>query len=235
VKEDDLMTLEPDIVSDKPIRKGRPVQMDAEDRRDLILDTVEEFMVGCGLQQTSMDAVAKRAGMSKRTVYELFGSRESLFTECLIRRSHRMLPALTPCQKGLALPQRLEELLTFNLTRVSARQSVEMLRSVISAARDYPALGRHIQKACMGRLYDLVADELTEGVRRGEVSISRDEVGIHASLLTDMALENPLVPLLDPDAVFEDTEEKKLRRRLAVSIYLAGLAARPSSGMSAAN
>ncbi len=224
-----------DTVAERSTRKGRPVQMDTEERRDLILDAVEEFMVARGLRQTSMDAVAKRAGMSKRTVYEIFGSRESLFTECLIRRSHRLLPPLTPCQQGLPLAQRLDELLTFNLTRVSARQSVEMLRSVISSARDYPGLGRHIHKACMGRLYDMVANELLEGARRGEISLLPEDAQLHASLLTDMALENPLVPLLDADATLEDTEEKKMRRRLAVSIYLAGLGALPSFAATASN
>lgn len=222
-----------DIVIERASRKGRPVQIDAEDRRDLILDAVEEFMVERGLQQTSMDAVAKRAGMSKRTVYELFGSRESLFAECLIRRSHRMLQPLTPCQKGLPLASRLDELLTFNFTRTSARQAVEMLRSVISSARDYPGLGRQILKVCMGRLYAMVAEELIEGARRGEVAITPEEAENHAVLITDMALENPLVPLLDVDAGFEDTPEKRARRQLAVSLYLGGLSVRQSSGPSA--
>ncbi len=212
-----------DIVTEPLCRKGRPVQICAEKRRDLILDAVEDFMVEQGLIRTSMDDVAKRAGMSKRTIYELFENRESLFAECLSRRSHRMLAPLTPAQKSLPLAPRLEELLTFNFPRTSARQSVEMLRSVITAARDYPGLGRRIHTVCLGRLYDMVAAELVEGNARGEISVTGEQAAEHAVLLTDMALESPLSMLLDPDAVLEDTEKKAARRRLAIRIYIQAL------------
>lgn len=212
-----------DIVTEQLCRKGRPVQICAEKRRDLILDAVEGFMVEQGLTRTSMDEVAKRAGMSKRTIYELFESRESLFAECLSRRSHRMLAPLTPAQKNLPLAKRLEELLTFNFPRTSARQSVEMLRSMISAARDYPSLGRRIHNVCLGRLYDMVAAELVEGNARGEISVTVEQASDHAILLTDMALESPLSVLLDPDAELEDTEDKAARRRLAIRIYFQAL------------
>ena len=212
---------------ERAVRKGRPLQMEAEERRDLILDAVEDFMVECGLTRTSMDAVAKRAGMSKRTVYEVFESREALFAECLVRRSQLMLAPLTPAQKELSLAQRLEELFTFNLPRTSARQSVEMLRAVISSARDYPSLGRQIHLVCMGRLYDMVENELVAEIRRGGLAIAVSDARNHAVLLTDMALESPLRLLLDPDATLEDTEDKAERRKLAISIFLKGVEAQP--------
>ncbi|TDH35100.1 TetR/AcrR family transcriptional regulator [Pseudohoeflea suaedae] len=209
------------------VRKGRPVQMEAGERRDLILDAVETFMVECGLARTSMDAVAKRAGMSKRTVYEVFDSRETLFSECLVRRSQLMLEPLTPAQKALSLAERLDGLFTFNLSRTSARQSVEMLRSVISSAREYPSLGRQIHLVCMGRLYDMVENELVVEIRRGALALKVPDARIHAVLLTDMALESPLRLLLDPDATLEDTQDKAARRKLAISIFLKGVGARP--------
>ena len=60
-------------------------QRRAETKRAAILDAAEELFVSSGYELTSVDAIAARATVSKRTVYDHFGDKESLFRSVLVR------------------------------------------------------------------------------------------------------------------------------------------------------
>ena len=51
----------------------------AEAKRAAILDAAEALFVSDGYELTSVDAISARAGVSKRTVYDHFGDKLTLF------------------------------------------------------------------------------------------------------------------------------------------------------------
>jgi AcrR family transcriptional regulator len=57
------------------------------DNRDRILDTAYQLFYERGFSRISMDAVAARAGITKRTLYNHFDSKDALFGEMLNRQS----------------------------------------------------------------------------------------------------------------------------------------------------
>lgn len=57
------------------------------DNRDRILDTAYQLFYERGFSRISMDAVAARAGITKRTLYNHFDSKDALFGEMLERQS----------------------------------------------------------------------------------------------------------------------------------------------------
>jgi AcrR family transcriptional regulator len=57
------------------------------DNRDRILDTAYQLFYERGFSRISMDAVAARAGITKRTLYNHFDSKDTLFGEMLKRQS----------------------------------------------------------------------------------------------------------------------------------------------------
>lgn len=61
-------------------RAGRPK---SEEKADAILCAASDLFLTKGFQGTSMDAVAKRAGVSKQTVYSHFENKEELFKACI--------------------------------------------------------------------------------------------------------------------------------------------------------
>lgn len=61
-------------------RAGRPK---SEEKHNAILLAATCLFLRLGLQGTSMDAVAREAGVSKQTVYSHFGSKEELFRSCI--------------------------------------------------------------------------------------------------------------------------------------------------------
>lgn len=62
---------------------GRRLQ--AEAKQAAILDAAEVLFVSDGYELTSVDAISARAGVSKRTVYDHFGDKQTLFRSVLGR------------------------------------------------------------------------------------------------------------------------------------------------------
>jgi TetR/AcrR family transcriptional repressor of mexJK operon len=64
------------IETSGPSRAGRPK---CEAKAQAVLDAATALFLAQGYQGTSMDAVAKQAGVSKQTVYSHFANKEELF------------------------------------------------------------------------------------------------------------------------------------------------------------
>jgi TetR/AcrR family transcriptional repressor of mexJK operon len=61
-------------------RAGRPK---SEEKRQSILEAATALFLEKGLQGTSMDAVAREAGVSKQTVYSHFQNKDALYSACI--------------------------------------------------------------------------------------------------------------------------------------------------------
>jgi AcrR family transcriptional regulator len=64
--------------------------VEAPGMRDRILDAAERLFYAHGIQRIGVDAVVLEAGISKRTLYKHFGSREQLVAAYLERRGARL-------------------------------------------------------------------------------------------------------------------------------------------------
>ncbi|WP_258907207.1 TetR/AcrR family transcriptional regulator [Actinokineospora sp. UTMC 2448] len=65
-----------------------------EHKRAVILDAAEALFVSAGYELTGVDAIAARAGVSKRTVYDHFGDKRSLFHAVLVRVNEALATAV---------------------------------------------------------------------------------------------------------------------------------------------
>ncbi len=74
--------------------------MPASDRRVLILEAAREAFADGGYHQTSLDAVAERAGVSKALIYEHFASKRELHAAMLEQHVTELLERL-----GIALAE----------------------------------------------------------------------------------------------------------------------------------
>jgi AcrR family transcriptional regulator len=77
--------------SDGTQRRGRAAHLGPERRRPLVLDAAFELFLEHGYDGTSMEAVARAAGVTKPVVYDCFASKEELFTALLRREETRVL------------------------------------------------------------------------------------------------------------------------------------------------
>lgn len=63
-----------------------PVELLQNYRRDQILAAAREVIGAHGYEQSSVDQIAKRAGLSRSTVYEYFGSKQEILEGCFAAR-----------------------------------------------------------------------------------------------------------------------------------------------------
>jgi TetR/AcrR family transcriptional repressor of mexJK operon len=119
----------PGRVATRPIRRGgRPSRADALLLRERILEAATELFLAEGYGSTSIEAVAARAGISKRTFYDRFDDKAMLFAAVV----HRIIEQIRP-------PASVPLLAGANLSEVLARLAGLILRAALSA----PALALH--------------------------------------------------------------------------------------------
>jgi len=111
-----------------PGARTRAAHLGPERRRPLILDAAFAVFLDRGYDGASMEAIARRAGVTKPVVYDSFASKQELFTALLAREEQRILgqiAATLPAQAG-ADPE-----------RVLARGLTAFLRAVSESADAY--------------------------------------------------------------------------------------------------
>src|SRR6185295_13005166 len=92
-------------------RGGRPSREASEQLRDLILDAATDEFLAHGFGATSIEAVAQRLRISKRTFYHRFVDKEALFAAVVHRIIERLRPAAgVPISDGADLRSMLEHL-----------------------------------------------------------------------------------------------------------------------------
>jgi TetR/AcrR family transcriptional regulator, regulator of autoinduction and epiphytic fitness len=120
--------------------------MTAGRKRRAILDAALHEFETHGFADTSMDRIASRAGVSKRTVYNHFAGKEALFEAIIDALSDRVgetariefAPDIPPESQLRDLGERYVDMLTAPCTVALARVALaEMLRSPDVAARVY--------------------------------------------------------------------------------------------------
>lgn len=97
---------------------------------DRILEAADECFTTYGLAKTTMDDVARRAEVSRATVYRYFSDRESLVLESIRRRSrHSMAAARSRLMHWETFAERLEEGICGDVRRGRADPVVQLLLS----------------------------------------------------------------------------------------------------------
>jgi len=120
-------------------RRGR-VKSDA--KRVAILRGAKTVFLKSGFEDTSMDEVAARAGVSKMTVYRHFGSKEELFAGVITDLCNRIVAEelerlfeQTPDEALRGFARRMIDI-------VFDPDTIELHRIVIAESRRFPQLGR---------------------------------------------------------------------------------------------
>lgn len=152
----------------KPTR-GRP--RDTE-KHSAILTAASQAFLENGFDGTSMDEVAKRAGVSKQTVYSHFSSKEQLFSSAI----HERIEASFPEHAVQELEQHtLEADLTAFVDRfgrlLMSSEAIAMHRVLVAAAAKDSALAKIFWESGPAEMIDRLRAFLKMWADRGELSI----------------------------------------------------------------
>ena len=126
-------------------RGGRPSRVDALKLGERILDVATELFLSEGYGATSIEAVASRAGISKRTFYHRFDGKASLFAAVVHRIIERIRPpASVPLLEGVTLPEILKRLAGFILDAALSPQAIALHRTITAESARFPELARAV-------------------------------------------------------------------------------------------
>jgi TetR/AcrR family transcriptional regulator, mexJK operon transcriptional repressor len=126
-------------------RSGRPPRAQALLLRDQILEVATELFLTEGYGATSIEAVAERAGISKRTFYHRFDDKATLFAAVV----HRIIkqirpPPEVPLLEGATLHQILRRLAELILRAALAPQAIALHRLITAESLRFPNLARAV-------------------------------------------------------------------------------------------
>ena len=202
---------------------GRPRLLCTEERERLILDAMERVLVSHGLHGASMAAIAREAGMSKRTVYQVFDNRAALFTACIRRIRLSFVRQLRQDETELPLRERLWRMLTPDMRLVLSDKPVAILRAVIAESQRSPDLAEAFLAEGPRAARRIVQEELNRSVASGEIPAT--DTNLAARILCDMVYENPVERLVTSDAGPQVPTDGEARLNLALDLFVRGVAA----------
>jgi TetR/AcrR family transcriptional repressor of mexJK operon len=152
----------------KARRGGRPSRTDALRLRERILESATELFLAEGYGSTSIEAVAGRAGISKRTFYHRFNDKAALFAAVVHRIIEQLRPPSgVPLLEGATLHDVLRRLAGLILRAALSPRAIALHRLVTAESARFPELVRAVNaesaaqeaKALIG---DLLARQLRD-------------------------------------------------------------------------
>jgi len=145
---------------------GRPSREDAERIGESILATATEMFLAQGYGATSIEAMAQRLGMSKRTFYARFKDKAALF-EAVVRHIVDRLkpPDMAHLFEGASLEEILLHVGELALAAATAPSALALHRLVLSESSRFPELaaiatGEGTRQMAVNALAQLLADRL---------------------------------------------------------------------------
>lgn len=159
-------------------------------KRAAIIAAAAELFLHSGYGAVSMDAIAAKAEVSKRTVYSHFPGKDVLFAAVMTSHCDRMVgmdnlqldPEMEPAEV-------LRDLGTRLLTLVTSPEAVALFRTVVAEADRFPELGRTFFESGPLRWIETLGPYLKEQDRRGRLKVPDPEAA--ATLLQHM-VKDPL-------------------------------------------
>ena len=173
-------------------RRGRPKVRTPDETRALVLAAAERTFLSRGFRSASVEMLAREAGVSKRTIYELFETKEEVLA-ALIRSRRNDLHWLID-----AKPERSAEDVEATLRRflrslarlVLTGGYVGLYRLMMAEASSYPELARTFYREGTARTISTLSAWLER--QRANGLLVFDDPHQTAGMLAAMTIAEPL-------------------------------------------
>jgi AcrR family transcriptional regulator len=174
-----------------PVRRrgGRPSQQEAAQLADRILDAATDLFFARGYGATSIEAVAQRARISKRTFYHRFADKATLFGAVL----HRIIeglrpPPATPIVTGGGLAEVLRKLAGLILHAAVTPQALALHRLIVGESARFPKLAAAVtNEGATQEAIGLIAKLLAHEARAGTIALDDPDIAAEQFLYLVMS------------------------------------------------
>lgn len=202
--------------------RGRPKMRSDEAERQRIVRSARDLFLDVGYGATTMDEVAARCGVSKRTLYRLFPAKIDLFR--VMAADHRRSMLALPRDPGedLPLPDALAAIFRLDIDEIDNRERLAFVRLVLADSDRFSEIGEMIVQEGAGPMLRLLEAWLADQQAKGRLrAFPADAL---ARMLMDMIF-SVLIKRFPGDRLLT-LEERARHARLCLDLFLEGAAAK---------
>lgn len=201
-------------------RGGRPTRLEAAALGDKILDVATALFLSRGFGATSIEAVAGRARISKRTFYHRFSDKAALYRAVVRRLLQHWLPEFeavfeTPAPLDLLLARLARRMLAVALSP----DALALRRLLVAEAERFPELVEIAIEQGATRAVERIAALLEE--ERGAGRIAPDDCRFAATQFQEMVLSVPLRRAMGFGAPLTEDEREDWATK-SVALFIEG-------------
>ena len=202
-------------------RAGRPSREDSERLGERILAAATEMLLNQGYGATSVEAIARRTHISKRTFYHRFSSKQELTMAVIVRLIDSVRPpAEIPLIEGKSLFEILVHLGALILDAALTPRMLALHRLVIAESNRFPEMAAAVVKAG-GREEAVVFISALLARHADEAAAGSRELRFAAEQLLQMIVSAPQLRAMGLGEPM-DRAELDAWVRDAVSLFLDG-------------
>lgn len=200
---------------------GRPPVRSDEETLRVILDAAYEEFDAVGYADGGMTAIARRAGVSTRTLYRLIPTKADLFRQVIRRRIGTFALAVDALEDGAAdVAVGLERLLTAYATLSLGPEAVAMQRLVLGENSRFPELGRAFYEDAIKGTMHLMTEWLERQCRRNLIRL--DDPSLAAGMLRGMMILEPQRAAMLGQAKLPNAAQIASRAKACAKLFLNG-------------
>jgi len=198
----------------QPAGPGRPPD---PRKRASVLEAARKLFLRDGYD-ASLEAIALMAGVSRQTIYNLFGSKDELFVAVLANRAEQLTAPLDGASDAVGPRAVLSELARLFGGTILSAESVQFQRAVIACAQRFPKLAQSFYEAGPAKALGRLAAYLGAETKRGRLAV-RDPL-LAAEQFIGMLKGNLHTRLMFCGEVTVSPEEVERRTAYCVESFL---------------
>lgn len=202
--------------------RGRPKTRSDDAERQRVVRSARDLFLDVGYGATTMDVVAARCGVSKRTLYRLFPAKIDLFRAMAADHRRSMLALPRDPGEDLPLADALAAIFRLDIDPIDNRERLAFIRLVLADSDRFSEIGEMIVQEGAGPMLRLLEAWLADQQAKGRIrAFPADAL---ARMLMDMIF-SVLIKRFPGDQLLT-LEARARHARLCLDIFLEGAVAK---------
>jgi TetR/AcrR family transcriptional regulator, mexJK operon transcriptional repressor len=204
-------------------RPGRPTQAETERLGEQLREAALSTFLENGYDRTSMEAIARAAGITKQTLYSRYPDKRAVFADVIpwAMSRHEPVENVTPID-GDDLRESLTQIARTALARTTDPQMVRMQRIAMNEASRFPEFEISAETMRWSARHRAVTQVLQRHLDAGDIEIEDGELELAAEHF--LALVEALPARLAEFGIFRSTKQSERHLQYAVKIFLRAMA-----------
>jgi len=201
--------------------RGRPQVRCDEETRAVILEAARQEFAAHGFAATSIENVARRAGVSTKTLYRIVPDKKTLFEATVTHRMDRFVSvvSLRACEGG-DIEAALPDALLACADLVLDPEVIALQRLILADSDKFPEIPETFYIKAMRRSVAALAEWLLVQKKRGLIVL--DDVEAAAGMLLGMLVFQPQRDVMFGHKPPPTRSELELRAKTCSALFLRG-------------